>query len=155
MKQFNDFVAMLTTDYPAVSFVAGDSFVWSPAKNQITFAHNQENQEHATWALIHEVAHYILNHKKYKSDLELLKLESQAWSKANEIAKLYKIEIDQDHIQDCLDTYRDWLHTRAKCPKCGVVSMQRADLNYQCFNCKSVWSVPKSPLCRIKKELVS
>ena len=155
MNQFEEFVSIITKDYPDVKLVPGDSFVWSPSKNQITYATNNENQEHAIWALIHELAHYKLDHKKYKSDLELLRLETQAWSKANELADIYKIEIDQDHIQDCLDTYRDWLHTRAKCPKCGVVSMQRNDLNYQCFNCKSVWSVPKSPLCRIKKELVA
>ncbi len=154
MNNFNTFVTKLTNDYPEVIFSSGDSFIWSPSKNQITYTTQQENEEHAIWALIHEVAHYKLGHKKYKSDFELLKLETAAWSKANEIASIYKIEINQDHIQDCLDTYRDWLHTRAKCPKCGVVSMQRKDLHYQCFNCKTVWSVPKSPLCRIKKELI-
>jgi uncharacterized C2H2 Zn-finger protein len=154
MHKFNSFVSVLKQDYPEVNFVAGQSFVWSPAKNQITYAAQPDNEEHAIWALVHELAHYKLGHKKYKSDFELLKLETEAWSKANQLAIDYNQEIDQDHIQDCLDTYRDWLHTRAKCPKCGVVSMQRKDLNYQCFNCKTVWSVPKSPLCRIKKELI-
>jgi len=154
MNHFSQFVNQIKKDNPTVHFVAGESFIWSPAKNQITYTNQIDNEEHAIWALIHEVAHYKLDHKKYKSDFELLKLETAAWSKANEIASSYKIEINQDHIQDCLDTYRDWLHTRAKCPNCGVVSMQKKDLHYQCFNCKTVWSVPKSPLCRIKKELI-
>ena len=110
--------------------------------------------EHGVWALLHEIAHAQLEHKKYGTDFSLLKLETQAWSLAKQISIRYNVTIDEDYVQDCLDTYRDWLHKRAKCPTCGVVSLQRKDLIYQCFNCSTNWQVPRSPLCQVSRRIV-
>lgn len=155
MNSIEKLLPVLKKDFPVVAFSAGDSFVWSPTKQLITYTTSQPNNDHGVWALIHEVAHYQLGHNSYGTDFNLLQLETSAWSQAEKTAKNYNITIDPDHIQDCLDTYRDWLHKRAKCPTCSVVSMQRKDKKYQCFNCNTAWSVPKSPLCKIKKEIVT
>lgn len=155
MNTISSILPSLVNDFPEINFVSGESFLWSPREQKITYRSNQEVAEHGVWALLHEVSHAVLEHHQYKSDFELIKLESAAWQHAKLLGKQYGVDIDSEHIQDCLDTYRDWLHKRAQCPNCGVVSLQRTDKLYQCFNCKTTWSVPKSPLCRVTRRVVS
>ena len=79
----------------------------------------------------------------------LLKLEVEAWEKAKEVALKLDIKIDPNHIEDCLDTYRDWLYKRSVCPKCSNKSLQQSDFNhYECFNCHMRWRVTTSRFCR-------
>jgi predicted RNA-binding Zn-ribbon protein involved in translation (DUF1610 family) len=49
--------------------------------------------------------------------------------------------LNPDHIQDCLDTYRDWLHRRSRCPTCGMHVLQDKSNSYKCFNCGTSWQV--------------
>jgi len=100
------------------------------------------------WALLHEVGHALLEHHNYRSDLELISLESQAWDKAKVLGKKYGQQIDPDHIEDCMDTYRDWLHQRSACPVCDTRSLQQDARHYKCFNCGQVWTVTSSRFCR-------
>jgi predicted RNA-binding Zn-ribbon protein involved in translation (DUF1610 family) len=139
-KIANNFVKKIATDYPQFKFIAGDQEHWSPNTNTITYS-EQESEEELRYGLLHELAHALLDHKTYQSDFELLKLESQAWALAAKIGKKYKIKLDDDHIQDCLDTYRDWLHRRSKCPTCGVHVLQTSTTSYKCFNCGTSWQV--------------
>jgi len=145
----------LKTDFPDITFIQGDSFFWTPSERKITYTSHQDVAEHGVWSLLHEVSHAQLGHKTYENDFELLKIEASAWQTAKKLGKKYAINIDLEHIQDCLDTYRDWLHKRASCPSCSVVSIQRNDGVYQCFNCLTTWKVPRSPLCRVTKKVLS
>jgi hypothetical protein len=155
MTSIANILPIIQSDFPYINFTAGENFFWSPKDNKITYTSHQMDATHGVWALLHEVAHADLNHQHYLSDFELLQLEIKAWQHAKTIGKKYHIEIEHNHIQDCLDTYRDWLHLRAKCPKCTVISLQRPDSIYQCFNCKTTWQVPKSPLCRVTRQIIS
>jgi hypothetical protein len=142
----------LKTDLPSLQFVAGEAFYWSPKDNTINYKLDLEN-ETSVWALLHEVAHCLLQHTTYNSDFELMQLEVAAWHKAEKLAKHYGVTIDPEHIQDCLDTYRDWLHRRSTCPTCGVVSLQKDSQTYQCFNCQTQWHVSNSRFCRPYRRL--
>lgn len=155
MQQINDILPQLKTDFPHVKFVRGTDFVWSPKNKQITYVVSKSTNEIALWALLHEVAHADLGHEHYEDDFALLQKEVAAWERAKVLAQGYDIVIGSNHIEDCLDTYRDWLHARAKCPACGVVSLQRRDGLYQCFNCKTTWKVPRSQLCRVSRRIVT
>ena len=155
MNSIHNILPIIEKDYPNIKFKAGEIFLWSPKSQTITYTTHQTNAEHGVWALIHELAHAELEHNNYKSDFDLLKLESEAWKHAKQIAKRYQVNIDNDHIQDCLDTYRDWLHRRATCPNCSVVSLQRNDRVYQCFNCSTTWKEPSSPLCRVTRRIIA
>ncbi|HUD03662.1 MAG TPA: hypothetical protein VMR51_02640 [Patescibacteria group bacterium] len=141
MNSINNLLPILIRDFPDIKFQSGENFSWSPKERKIIYTTHQSVAEHGVWALLHEVAHASLGHINYHNDFDLLKLETRTWRQAKILGKKYDINIDNEHIQDCLDTYRDWLHSRAKCPKCGVVSLQRNDGLYQCFNCKNTWKV--------------
>jgi hypothetical protein len=137
----------LRTDFPDLQYTEGDAFCWSPQTKQVFYT--LERSQHGAWAILHETAHALLDHTRYSLDFELLRMEVAAWESAKEIAKKYGITIDDDHIQDCLDSYRDWLYKRSICPSCGTKSVQQdEELRYQCFNCHSTWGVAASRFCR-------
>jgi len=134
--------------FPHLCYRPGKSFSWSPETNEIFYDKGKPNQNHS-WSLLHETGHALLSHNRYDADLELIKLEVAAWEKAKEIATSLNIVIDEDHIQDCLDTYRDWLYQRSVCPRCNNKSLQQENIEqYQCFNCHMVWEVTPSRFCR-------
>lgn len=138
--------------YPMITFCVGEQFSWSPNQNTVTYY--DDMTQPSSWALVHEVAHAALGHKHYKNDIDLLQHEVAAWATAQKIGKRIGVDINVNHIQDCLDTYRDWIHKRATCPSCRVVSLQQDDLSYKCFNCQTIWKVPSSPLCRVVRVVI-
>jgi hypothetical protein len=141
-------LSRLQKDYPHIEFVAGKAFYWSPATRQIFYKTNAAGPT-AVFSLLHEVGHALLGHKRYKLDFELLELEVAAWERAGLLAKDYAITIDGDHIQDCLDTYRDWLYRRSICPSCTTKALQQDDEPvYNCYNCHATWRVAPSRFCR-------
>jgi IrrE N-terminal-like domain len=143
----------LTNRYSALKFKKGKSFYWSP-REQIVYHSDIEN-EADTWTLLHETSHGLLQHTNYASDFELLRLELAAWEKAKKLAAEHGITINNDHIEDCLDTYRDWLHKRSLCPICNVKSLQISNDSYGCMNCSTTWRVSKSRLCRPYRTLTA
>lgn len=132
---------------PETNFEAGETFFWSPVNNSVTYKSESTTQNHQ-WALLHEAAHALLGHSQYKYDVELLLLEVEAWHKAKELGQKLNLSIDEEHVQDCLDTYRDWLHQRSTCPRCSTVSLQVSPQEYRCHNCFATWGVSNSRFCR-------
>jgi ribosomal protein S27AE len=139
----------LRRDYPHLRFSEGTAFCWSPISGEIFYSTSRKTSASAKFSILHELAHALLTHTHYSSDYELLNLEIAAWEYAKEIAKRYDIGIDDEYIQNCLDSYRDWLYKRSICPRCGNKSIQCDDSSYyQCFNCHSRWRVAESKFCR-------
>lgn len=139
-------VNQLQKDFPNLSFLADEQFYWSP-KDQ-TVHYKKGSNPRNLWTLFHETSHGILGHKTFNTDFELLQIEMAAWNHAHELGKKYNIDIDVDHIENCLDTYRDWLHKRSVCPKCSLKGLQTSSSIYKCINCSHVWRVSKNRLCR-------
>jgi len=144
MKQL---LKQLQTDYPSLKFVAHDTFSWSPSQ-QIVYYVADLSEVRGAWSLLHEVGHALLGHTDFTNDFDLLQMEVAAWTKAVELGKHYGVNIDDDHVQDCLDTYRDWLHQRSTCPTCGAVSLQQDSRTYRCHNCSEAWQVAQNRHCR-------
>jgi hypothetical protein len=145
----------LQTAYPAIHFAAGEQFCWSPETQEVYYKlvagirSKVETDQTDAWSLLHETGHALLEHASYRADLELLRLEVAAWDKARELATQFGVAIDEEHVQDCLDTYRDWLHKRSICPNCRTKCLQQDDhSHYRCFNCHTVWRVTTSRFCR-------
>jgi hypothetical protein len=152
-KRVGGFIARLSRDYPQFEFKAGSQEHWSPKTNTITF-NPSEPFTLMRYAVLHELAHALLGHSNYHSDFELLKLETNAWELASEVAQKYKININADHIQNCLDTYRDWLHRRSACPTCSTHVLQKDVHSYQCFNCGTVWEVSSGRFVRPYRKML-
>lgn len=145
-------VSNLRSDFPALTFTEGKIFCWSPKQQEIVYTLTKLKAT-SPWALLHEVGHGLLGHFNYTSDFELLRLEVAAWEKAREIASRYDIKISDEHIQNCLDTYREWLHRRSTCPHCSNRSLQQNHTAYHCFNCQTTWQVSASRFCRAYRQL--
>jgi len=143
-KQFVDKIA---TDYPDFCFKPGKEEHWSPKTKTITYNPDEPEQK-LQYGLLHELAHAVLGHKNYQNDFELLKLEAEAWQLATKLGKKYKVVIKDEHVQNCLDTYRDWLHSRSTCPAFGMHVLQKDAENYHCFNCQAVWHVSSGRFVR-------
>ena len=138
----------LRNQFPSLTYREGTAFCWSPETQEISYT-KRADKTSAAWSLLHETSHALLGHTRYQTDFELIKMEVAAWEKAKELAKDFGIAIDENHIQDCLDSYRDWIYARSICPYCGNKSLQQSDLrHYKCFNCRGTWSVTPSRFCR-------
>ena len=141
-------LSLLTTAYPTLSFKPGQQFCWSPETQEI-FYKTDSAGDAAIWSLLHETGHALLGHSSYQADFQLVKLEVAAWGKAKVVATGLGVVISENHIQDCLDTYRDWLYKRSICPGCSTKCLQQNDyMHYRCFNCHTTWRVTPSRFCR-------
>lgn len=144
-------VDKLQKDFPRVKFASSDRFQWSPEDKTIYFVKDSENYE---WSLLHETGHMLCRHVTYSNDLGLLKMEVEAWEKARQLAKKYGYEIDERHIDKCLDTYRDWLYKRSSCPNCSQAGIEKTTGHYQCINCAHRWKVSSERFCRPYRKTV-
>lgn len=146
-------VSSLGTKFPRLKFTPGPRFYWSPETGEIFYHHESSDQE-SLWSLLHETGHAALGHTSYQGDFELLQMELAAWQRARQLGQEFNIEIDEDHIQDCLDTYREWLYKRCICPGCGTKCLQQDDSTlYGCHNCGSTWQVSSDRFSRTYRQI--
>lgn len=139
----------LRQDYPQFSFRKGEAFRWSPSENTVYFA--STSLEDAP-ELLHELAHGLLEHKNYTQDIELVQIEREAWTYAREIlSSMYDVEITDKHVQDALDTYRDWLYKRSLCPDCGSNGIHTKTNTYKCFTCRCQWRANSAQFCELRR----
>lgn len=145
----------LTERFPTLRYTAGKQFCWSPESQEIFYKTDAKGSTD-TWSLLHETGHALLNHRIYQADYELLQMELAAWQRAKELAVELDVTINDDHIQDCLDTYREWLYQRSMCPNCRTQSMQESDFrHYRCFNCHAVWKVSTNRFTRTYRSTIN
>jgi rubrerythrin len=133
----------LQQEYPELQFRRGSRLCWSPHQ-QIIFYTDSTN----ALGLLHETSHAILGHSSYITDIDLLRKETAAWEKARELAMRYGLVVDEKHVENCLDTYRDWLHKRSTCSQCRGHGLQATEAMYQCPNCQATWEVSSARFCR-------
>ena len=138
---------VLSEQYLSSAPTPGDTFYWSPKNNTVYYDSSNKTVE-GIWALLHESGHARLGHTQYYSDIELVLMEVDAWENAKELARLVNIEIDEDHVQDCLDSYRNWLHKRSLCPDCHLSGVQIDTATYTCIFCQKRWHVTAERFCR-------
>lgn len=137
--------AKLLELFPNIHFRSGKTFVWSPSQQAVYYDPKRINTKHGLLALLHEVGHALLKHQTYEYDIELLKMELDAWSQARSLASKLKLKVvDEEHIDNCLETYRVWIYKRSRCPSCENTSLQQSARYYQCFLCNSKWEVAQN-----------
>ncbi len=148
MNSPNNILNKCKKQLPDIHFLEAETFYWSPQNNTIYLNSVALESVEGQWALLHESAHALLAHQNYQTDAGLLMLEVEAWQGAQEMGKKLDVIIDEEHIQDCLNTYRDWLYARSTCPTCTLNSLQIDKTTYACLNCSCQWSVSASRFCR-------
>ncbi len=121
-------IMQLKMDYPKIRFRLGKKFAFRPPRT-IFFAEGQELE------LLHELGHARLEHDFYTTDIERLRMERAAWEEARRLCDQYAVEYDQEFVEMALDSYRDWLHRRSQCSKCGLTRYQTRDGKYHCPSC--------------------
>lgn len=139
-------VKQLQRDNPNLVFTVGEANCWSPQHNQILYAATDEQRDIA--GLLHELGHARLGHQSFTTDVDLLQKEVDAWQEAVRLAERYGLTLDESRMQDCLDTYRDWLYRRSRCPACQATGVQQTARRYVCVNCGGSWEVSSSRLKR-------
>ena len=140
--------------FPELRFEQGESLCWNPTKKSIT--HPGKDSLDTIYGLIHEIAHAKLTHSSFLHDIELIKMEREAWNLACEIAQdKFDIKISGEYIEDCLDSYRDWLYRRSLCPRCALSGFQVNSHEYSCPHCLIDWNVPVSRLCTVKRQILA
>ena len=133
------FLERLKGDHSEFRFVFGRKFAFRPSKTIVI----GPSEPHWRLLLLHEVGHAICKHRSFKMDVERLKMENQAWEEAHKMAPSYGVVIDEGIVQRELDSYRDWLHQKSRCPNCGLTRYQTPDEKYHCPRCDTFMSNKK------------
>ena len=128
----NSLLSTLQDSYPDFTFRPGNKFLFHPPKT-ILFDTSDPNFDSL---ILHELGHALLNHRTFRTDIERLKMERAAWEKAAEVAHSLSLTINEDLIEEELDSYRNWLHIKSKCKKCGLTRYQTPDGIYHCPKCE-------------------
>lgn len=136
--------------------VPGKRFAYNSATDTVTYVAPDLSSPKGIMALLHEIGHAKLGHKTYEYDFELLKMEEDAWDEARLDAKKYCVPINEDHIEECLRTYREWTYKRATCPKCRTsFGLQKSSTLFKCIHCEAEWRVNKRKDRRVMRTLIS
>lgn len=137
-------------DFSGYGFEIGNNFYWDSSAKKI-FTLPIESLEDL-FLLLHEIAHAELGHEDFNTDIDLLRIEANAWQYAQTVlAKAYGLNISDVVIQDSLDSYRLWLHKRSLCPDCAQNGIQTNQNAYSCINCRRVWRVNNALFCRLRR----
>jgi len=146
MQSTPSLIKILREAHPEFLFKVGNTFHWSPQEKTVFYADDDPA------ALLHELAHAILGHNHYLRDMELIEMERDAWAYATEtLAQRYLIAIQDEMVQEALDSYRDWLHARSNCPQCGSTGIQSASFLYKCVACDTAWRVNEARQCALRR----
>lgn len=151
----SNIVDKVTLKFPGFNFIKGTSFTWDPNHLAVYYPDGTHTDTTFLHGLMHEISHGILGHFNFKNDIELIKMERDAWRTAIDLLIKEEIEADIDHIENCLNSYRDWLYARSRCPQCGLVSIQTEAHTYSCIHCRLDWRVPSSRLCNVKRKILA
>jgi len=135
-------IETLARDFPQFTFTPSDNLHWSFTTQEVFYS--EDKLDGSADGLLHELGHAVLGHNDFTDDLDLIYKEIAAWEKAKELAKVYGQPLNEDYIQACLGSYRDWLHKRSSCPRCGAHGLQAAQKRYNCLNCEQTWNVSGS-----------
>lgn len=141
-------ISKLKSDNPDLTFIEAEHFSWSAQENAISY---KADDPHADALLLHEISHAHLKHADYSRDVELLRMETDAWEAAKKLASSYGSSVDEDTAEDNLDTYREWLHARSTCPACSATGYQTGRIGYTCPACTHSWQVNEARSCRLQR----
>jgi len=147
---FDELLSAIKENYPKITFEPGDHFAWNSQNSQIIYRlpENEKEDNKSSNKLLHELAHAKLKHSDYRSDAELLRIESSAWSLTKELCQNYNIKFNKKEQDESLASYINWASSRSRCPKCQKNGLQTTPTIFLCPNCDHKWTVGRSRFTR-------
>ena len=144
MADLSHLINHLKQTYPDLHFAYGGRFKYR-YPSHITLENPKNSTTPPTFfalLTLHELGHALCNHKDYTTDVQRLKIEREAWETAKtvylELPEILKtFPWDENYVEDSLDTYRAWLHTKSACKNCGLTCYQTEDGAYHCPRCEN------------------
>ena len=128
-----ELIKAIRSYYPEIRIKKGKKFAFHSPNTIIIGPYEPQ----AELLLLHELGHALLGKNTFKTDVERLKIESEAWDKAQLLSKEFNIKFDSTFAQNQLDSYRDWLHQKSLCKTCNLTRYQTPDGRYHCPRCGS------------------
>ena len=125
------FLEKVKGDFPEFLFRDGKKFAFRPPRT-IVVGPEETNDR---LLLLHELGHAVSSHRFFGTDAERVKMEREAWEKARGFCDKYGVSYDEEIVERELDTYRDYLDKKSRCPKCGLTRFQTPDSVYHCPRC--------------------
>lgn len=141
--------------FPQHTFLPAAFFSYDAADEVINYSPIAIKNNNGKLALLHEISHCELGHFHYQSDLQLYAMEIDAWRYTQKLAERFGISIHQDYIEECLESYNQWIEKRGTCPNCGVFCAQITETEFECYNCSTRWRVNTSPQVRTTRRIVA
>ncbi len=142
MILYKELVERLINDYPQMKFKVSKRFKYRPSRTIYYEMAPEEmdlaEQKYYSLQILHELGHALCGHRDFATDCERVKMECEAWNKAEELCMIYQVPYDEDFVETQLDSYRDWLHQRSRCAACGLTRYQTEDGVYHCPYCEQL-----------------
>lgn len=143
-------IRQLRAAFPKLHFILDPVCRWSPDSRTVYYREITSDDD--AFNLLHEVAHALLGHTSFSSDIELIQKEMQAWMYAvDHLGPRFSVAIPREFAETEIDTYREWIHKRSTCPECGQNGLQIKTETYKCLNCRSQWRVNDARQCGLKR----
>lgn len=137
-------------DHAAIAFRRAPAARWSP--DERTVFYRAVNSVESLADALHELGHALNNHTDFHQDIDLLRLEREAWETAAGLAISYGWPLPPELAENALDTYREWLHARSRCPTCRNPGIQSKTTNeYYCVICASRWRTNDARNCELRR----
>ena len=123
----------LEEDFPEVKLRQGRKFLFRPPRTIVL----GPAEKYDSLLLLHEFGHYLCGHHDFDTDARRVRCECEAWEKARELCEQYGVEFNGEFVEAQLDSYRDYLDQKSRCPKCGLTRFQTPDGAYHCPFCEN------------------
>ena len=129
------FLETIKEAYPEFSFRPGSKFLFRPPKS-IRYIESDDNFR---LLLLHELSHALLGHFSFDRSLERLQIERDAWSKTRELCLFHSVPFDEEFAEAELNTYRDWVHQKTLCKRCGLSCLEVSSESLYCPFCQKYY----------------
>jgi hypothetical protein len=140
--------------YPQQRFLPAGYFAYDASEDVINYDPGRIHDDSGKLALLHEIAHSLLGHFHYRFDFELYAMEMDAWNLTRNLALQHNIKIDENYLEQCMNSYDEWLTERGTCPNCEEFNVQSVPNRFQCFRCRTRWEVSEDVQSSVKRKII-
>jgi hypothetical protein len=140
--------------YPEQKFLPAGYFAYDASEDIVNYDPAGIKTNSGKLALLHEVSHALLGHFHYRFDFELFAMEMDAWNMTRELAHKHNLNINEEYINACMDSYDEWLTKRGTCPKCNEFNVQSKPNEFKCYRCLTRWRVSEDIQSSIRRMVI-